>query len=136
MEKGESLRETIHEMPGEPLSQSLRAVPLDMDHQHQAPKKKAENRGGVRRGAGRPTRKKEGNITEIFNLAMKGVYRKRCSQEAKVEFAKKLLTFERGQIFVAEHIFGKAVQRTDLTTAGESLIIPILNNDSLADDEL
>ena len=60
----------------------------------------------------------------------------RCSQEAKIEFAKKLLTFERGQIFVAEHIFGKAVQRTDLTTAGESLIIPILNNDSLADDEL
>tara|TARA_R110000803_G_scaffold48402_1_gene100579 strand:+ start:128 stop:538 length:411 start_codon:yes stop_codon:yes gene_type:complete len=136
MEKEESLRQTTEEVTPNTQSLALQAFPIDPISQHQTPKKKAENRGGVRRGAGRPTRKKEGNITEIFNEAMKGVYRKRCSRLAKIEFAKKLLTFERGQIFVAEHIFGKAVQRTDLTTGGESLIIPILNNDSLEDEKL
>ena len=134
MENTEGHTEKLSEAQRGAHRAPLQAVPMDQDLEHTStPKKRVENRGGARKGGGRPTRKVEGNITAIFNQAMKGVYKKHCSTEAKIEFAKKLLTFERGQIFVAEHIFGKAVQRTDVTTGGESLIIPILNNDSLSD---
>ena len=133
MENIEGLPEKLPETQRAAHRAPLQAVLMDPDQEHQTPKKKVENRGGVRKGQGRKSAKVEGNVTKIFAEALKLVYNKRCTEEAKIHFAAKLLTFERGQIFVAEHVFGKAVQRTDLTTGGESIIIPILNNDSLSD---
>lgn len=69
---------------------------------------KRKSNGGARKGAGRPKKVDEMKANEIFVNALKQVYNKDESEEAKIEFVKSLLDSQRGQIFVAEHVFGKA----------------------------
>ena len=64
--------------------------------------------GGKREGAGRPTKADEQKANTIFLTALRELYSKEKDDDAKVAFVKELLESQRGQIFVAEHIFGKA----------------------------
>jgi hypothetical protein len=66
-----------------------------------------ENRGGKREGAGRKSKADEESVNEIFIKALKSIYSKDIEEDAKIEFVKELAESQRGQIFIAEHIFGK-----------------------------
>ena len=72
--------------------------------------------GGKRQGAGRPTKVDEEKANILFVRALKELYEKDKDDEAKVIFIKDvLLDSQRGQLFVAEHIFGKAPQEIKQT---------------------
>ena len=65
-------------------------------------------KGGKREGAGRPSKVDEQKANTIFITALRELYKKDKDDDAKVAFVKELLESQRGQLFVAEHIFGKA----------------------------
>jgi len=70
--------------------------------------KATNTKGGAREGAGRKTKADEEKVNTYFLNALKSLYSKDTDDEAKVEFIKgKLLDSQRGQIFIAEHLFGK-----------------------------
>tara|TARA_R110000851_G_scaffold50227_3_gene120143 strand:+ start:570 stop:881 length:312 start_codon:yes stop_codon:yes gene_type:complete len=72
--------------------------------------------GGKREGAGRPTKLDENKSNTLFVNALKELYSKETDDEAKIHFIKEvLLDSQRGQLFVAEHIFGKAPQEIKQT---------------------
>ncbi len=72
--------------------------------------KPIDGRGGKREGAGRPKRVDEKKANEIMKRALRELYSKESDDDAKVAFVKDLLESQRGQIFIAEHVFGKAPQ--------------------------
>ena len=63
--------------------------------------------GGARAGAGRPTKVDELKANAIFINALKVLYKQDLDDDNKIAFVVDLLDSQRGQIFVAEHIFGK-----------------------------
>ena len=63
---------------------------------------------GGHKNSGRKTKADEQKANTIFLTALRELYSKEKDDEAKVAFVKELLDSQRGQIFVAEHIFGKA----------------------------
>ena len=66
------------------------------------------SKGGARKGAGRKPKADEEKVNNLFITALKELYKKDTEDEAKVSFIKDtLLESQRGQIFVAEHVFGK-----------------------------
>ncbi len=68
-------------------------------------------KGGARKGAGRKSKADEEKVNNLFVTALQRLYNKEEADEAKITFIKDtLLDSQRGQIFVAEHIFGKAPQ--------------------------
>ncbi len=69
--------------------------------------------GGARPGAGRKPVAHEQRVNEIFIEAIKQVKGVDADDEAKIELAKTLLETQRGQIFIAEHIFGKPKETID-----------------------
>lgn len=82
-----------------------------MEEQEQQKKQ----RGGVREGAGRKSVAEEQRVNEIFLSALKRLKNVNEDEEAKIEFAKDLLTTQRGQIFIAEHLFGKPKETINQT---------------------
>lgn len=64
-------------------------------------------------GKGRPPKADEDKVNTIFVTALKQLYGKELEIEAKIEFAKGLLETQRGQLFIAEHIFGKPKETID-----------------------
>lgn len=65
------------------------------------------NNGG-NKNAGRKPKADEKKVNTLFVNALKLLYNKETDDEAKIHFIQKvLLESQRGQIFVAEHIFGK-----------------------------
>lgn len=68
---------------------------------------KRKDNGGARKGAGRPSKNDEAKVNTIFLTALKELYKKDTDDDSKVAFVKELLDSQRGQLFVAEHIFGK-----------------------------
>lgn len=72
--------------------------------------------GGARPGAGRKTKADEEKVNNIFMTALKRLYSVEGDEEAKVAFVQgALLSSQRGQIFVAEHLFGKPKETVDST---------------------
>lgn len=73
--------------------------------------------GGARPGAGAPRKAETEQSNTIFLNALKEIKSVDNDFDARVEFAKELLTFERGKMFIAEHLFGKPEQvlTTNLT---------------------
>jgi hypothetical protein len=69
--------------------------------------------GGARANAGRKSVAEEQKVNEIFLSALKGLKNVSTDEEAKIEFAKDLLSNQRGQIFIAEHLFGKPKETID-----------------------
>lgn len=73
------------------------------------------NNGG-HKTAGRKPKAEEQKVNTLFVNALKELYNKEKSDEAKIHFIKHvLLDSQRGQLFVAEHIFGKAPQEIKQT---------------------
>ena len=66
-----------------------------------------KNNGGKRAGAGRPSKVDEDKTNNILLKAIKNVFSKDNNEEARVAMAEDLMTFERGKMFIAEHLFGK-----------------------------
>lgn len=73
-------------------------------------KEEKKQNGGAREGAGRKTKAVEDNVTEVFLSALKEVYSTESDFETKKAFTKDLISSQRGQIFIAEHLFGKPEQ--------------------------
>ena len=73
------------------------------------------NNGGHSKG-GCKSIADEDKVNTIFISALKELYSKETDDEAKIHFIKEvLLDSQRGQLFVAEHIFGKAPQEIKQT---------------------
>lgn len=71
---------------------------------------------GNKLGKGRPPKADEEKANSLFIRALKEIYDAQTDDEAKVKFIKEtLLGSQRGQLFVAEHIFGKAPQEIKQT---------------------
>ena len=66
--------------------------------------------GGYRPGAGRKAKVKEDETREAFNEALRRLYNTEDDLESKVAFILDLIKTQRGQLFIAEHVFGKAPQ--------------------------
>lgn len=79
---------------------------------------KRKNNGGhsTKGRAGRPSKLDEEKANTIFIQAIKEKLKAGTDEEAKKKFVKEyLLDSQRGQLFVAEHIFGKAPQEVKNT---------------------
>lgn len=75
-----------------------------------------KKRGGAREGAGRKPVAEEQKVNTLFVTALKELYKTDVDDDAKVRFIKEtLLESQRGQLFVAEHVFGKAPQEIKQT---------------------
>ena len=78
---------------------------------------KRKNNGG-HKTAGRKPKADEEKANVLMLRALKEIYKSSTDDKAKVEFIKKLLESQRGEIFVAEHVFGKSpdiVKNTTIT---------------------
>jgi hypothetical protein len=60
--------------------------------------------------AGRKSIEDKAKANELFISALNVIYRKDNADEDKIAFIVDLLGCQRGQIFVAEHLFGKATE--------------------------
>lgn len=75
---------------------------------------KESKRGGARQGAGRKSVAEEQKVNSLFVQALKEMYKKDTDEEAKIAFVKDtLMESQRGQLFIAEHIFGKPKEIVD-----------------------
>ena len=73
-------------------------------------------RGGKREGAGRKPIAEELKVRDTFLKAIKEYYKKESCEEAQIQFIKDtLMESQRGQIFIAEHIFGKPEEKVNNT---------------------
>jgi hypothetical protein len=71
---------------------------------------------GNKLGKGRPTKADEVKANTIMLNALKEIYSTETDDEAKIAFIKDtLMDSQRGQLFIAEHIFGKAPQEIKQT---------------------
>lgn len=71
--------------------------------------------GGKRAGAGAKRKADIEKANEVFLSMIKSVRSVETDEEAKQELAKTLYSFERGQMFIAEHIFGKPKETIETT---------------------
>ena len=71
---------------------------------------------GNKLGKGRPTKVEEEKVNNIFIKALGELYNKETEDETKIAFVKeKLMQSQRGQLFIAEHIFGKPKEIIEAT---------------------
>ncbi len=64
--------------------------------------------GGARANSGRKPKADEEKVNTIFLNALKSLYSVETDEEAKETFIKDtLMESQRGQLFIAEHLFGK-----------------------------
>jgi hypothetical protein len=74
------------------------------------------SKGGARENAGRKPKADEEKVNQLFVNALKEMYSVETDDEAKKTFVKDtLMQTQRGQIFIAEHVFGKAPQEVKQT---------------------
>ena len=71
---------------------------------------------GNKLGKGRPPKVEEEKVNNIFLKALGQLYSKETEEETKIEFVKTtLMESQRGQLFIAEHIFGKPKEVIEAT---------------------
>lgn len=71
---------------------------------------------GNKLGKGRPTKVDEQKVNNIFLKALGELYNKETEDETKIAFVKgTLMESQRGQLFIAEHIFGKPKEIIEAT---------------------
>ena len=74
---------------------------------------KRKNNGG-HKTAGRKSKADEAKVNAIFVTALKELYNEDNDETAKITFVKQtLMESQRGQIFIAEHLFGKPKETVD-----------------------
>lgn len=73
-----------------------------------------KQRGGKREGAGRKPVEDEKKVNALFASALKKMFNVDTDEEAKEIFVKDtLMGSQRGQLFIAEHLFGKPKETVD-----------------------
>ena len=71
---------------------------------------------GNKLGKGRPPKVEEEKVNNIFLKALGELYNKDTEEETKIAFVKNtLMDSQRGQLFIAEHIFGKPKEIIEAT---------------------
>jgi hypothetical protein len=71
---------------------------------------------GNKLGKGRPPKVEEEKVNNIFLKALGELYNKETEEETKIAFVKNtLMESQRGQLFIAEHIFGKPKETIEAT---------------------
>lgn len=70
-------------------------------------------KGGKTEGSGRKPKADEEKVNTIFVNALKTFYNVDTEDEAKQQLVHTLLTSQRGQIFISEHLFGKPKETVD-----------------------
>jgi hypothetical protein len=76
---------------------------------------KRKNNGG-HKTAGRKPKVEEEKVNTIFLKALGELYNKETEEETKIAFVKNtLMESQRGQLFIAEHIFGKPKETIEAT---------------------
>lgn len=73
-----------------------------------------KNNGG-NKNAGRKRKADEEHSRAIICKALNIIYKKDDNEEAQIEFLKEFAETQRGQQFIAEHIFGKPTDYKNLT---------------------
>ena len=87
-----------------------------------------KSHGGKREGAG-AKRKADIEKTDLIFLKMiKEVKSVDTDEEAKLELAKELFSFERGCMFIAEHVFGKPKETIENINVN---LVPIFGDNPL-----
>lgn len=95
----------------------------------------AENsHGGARQGAGRKPINEELSKVALIQRAVNIYYETDLDDEGKQKLINDLLGFERGMMFIAEHLLGKPKEKIDVTS-GDSPI-QNFNLSKLSDAEL
>lgn len=94
-----------------------------------------DGRGGARPGAGRKPKADEEKTNQIFLQMIKDVKKVDTDDEARIELAKELFTFERGMMFIAEHVFGKPKEIVEQINI-DSKSIPIVLADGKTYEDL
>lgn len=82
--------------------------------------------GGKREGAGRKTKADEEKANALFNKALSVIYKKKGDEANQIAFIKTLLESQRGQIFVAEHLFGKPKEFKEVEITDHTIKIGIV----------
>lgn len=77
--------------------------------------KRKFNKGKKGNKGGRPPKKVEDHANTIFLNALKEIHDTKKDDEAKVKFVKDLYESQRGQLFIAEHLFGKPTENVNNT---------------------
>jgi hypothetical protein len=73
-------------------------------------------RGGARPNAGRKSKVEEEKVNNIFVKALGELYNTETEEDTKIAFVKgTLMESQRGQLFIAEHIFGKPKEIIETT---------------------
>jgi len=71
---------------------------------------------GNKHSKGRPPKVEEEKVNNIFIKALGELYNKETEDETKIAFVKDtLMQSQRGQLFIAEHIFGKPKETIETT---------------------
>lgn len=85
-------------------------------------------RGGKREGAGRKPKADEKKVNTIMLTALRELHKKETDDEAKIAFIKDLYESQRGQIFIAEHLFGKPKEIVENTVKATGITLKDLIN--------
>jgi hypothetical protein len=75
----------------------------------------ANGHGGVRPNSGNKSKQDFEKTNTVFLSAIKQVKNVETDEEARIELAKDLYNSQRGQIFIAEHLFGKPKETIETT---------------------
>lgn len=70
---------------------------------------------GHKLSKGRPTKVEEEKTNNILLTAIKQLKNVETDAEARIELAKELYSSQRGQLFIAEHLFGKPKEIIEAT---------------------
>lgn len=73
----------------------------------------ANGHGGKRAGAGNKSKIDAEKMNTLIFTAIRQIKSVDTDDDATIELVKDLLTFERGKIFIAEHIIGKPKETID-----------------------
>ncbi len=91
-----------------------------------------KHNGGARQGAGRKPKREEDKLNNLFVEAVKRITKKDDDDEAKIDILVKLWeTSARGQIFIAEHLFGKPKENVDVNVNNNYPDLSNLSNEEL-----
>ena len=66
-----------------------------------------KNNGGHKTNGGRKSIAHELHTVEILKKALRAIYDRKTDEGAKIAFLKEFAQSQRGQQFIAEHLFGK-----------------------------
>ena len=69
--------------------------------------------GGKRSNSGRKKKPLKDHVNTIISSALSEIHNTETDIETKKEFIKELHTSQRGQLFLAEHLFGKPTARVE-----------------------